>query len=84
MMLSAPSSTVIRNIWTRRLINNQASLSHKQAILELMKKGGSLQFTEDALDVLHAQVEKSISDLEGKFGAQNFQLRLILEMLRKN
>ncbi|EED11493.1 geranylgeranyl diphosphate synthase, putative [Talaromyces stipitatus ATCC 10500] len=84
MMLSAPSNTVIRNIWTRRLVNTQASLSHKQAILELMKKGGSLQFTEDALDVLHAQVEKNISDLEGKFGAQNFQLRLILEMLRKN
>ncbi|KAJ5167656.1 geranylgeranyl diphosphate synthase [Penicillium canariense] len=84
MMLSAPSNTVIRNIWTRRLVNNQASLAHKQAILELLKKWGSLQFTEDALDVLHAQVQKSISDLEDKFGAQNFQLRLIVEMLRKN
>ncbi|CAI7646058.1 unnamed protein product [Penicillium glandicola] len=84
MMLSAPSNTVIRNMWTRRLVNDRASLSHKQTILALMKKGGSLQFTEDALDILHTQVEKSISDLEGKFGVQNFQLRLILEILRKN
>lgn len=84
MMLSAPSHTVIRNIWARRLVNDRASLSHKQTILELMKKGGSLQFTEDALGILHTQVEKSIYDLEGKFGVQNSQLRLILEILRKN
>ncbi|KAJ5808864.1 geranylgeranyl diphosphate synthase [Penicillium riverlandense] len=84
LMLSAPSNSVVRNIWTQRLVNNKASLAHKQTILELMKKSGSLQFTVDALDLLQDKVEKSISDLEAKFGVENFQLRLILEMLRKN
>jgi geranylgeranyl pyrophosphate synthase len=84
LMHSAPTNSVVRNIWTQRLVNNKASLAHKQTILELMKKSGSLQFTVDALDMLHVKVEKSIADLEAKFGVENFQLRLILELLRKN
>ncbi|KAF9889737.1 hypothetical protein FE257_007043 [Aspergillus nanangensis] len=84
LMHSAPSNAVVRNIWTQRLVHNMASVAHKHTILELMKTSGSLQFTVDALEILNLKVEKGISDLEGRFGMENFQLRLILEMLRKN
>lgn len=50
----------------------------------MMKKSGSLQFTKDVLETLHIQVEKNVGELAKKFGAENFQLRLLLEMLRKD
>ena len=48
----------------------------------MMKKGGSLKFTADMLDVLHTKVEKSVGELEKKFGVENLELRLIVEMLK--
>ncbi|RMD43624.1 hypothetical protein DV735_g1542, partial [Chaetothyriales sp. CBS 134920] len=83
LMLSAPSNSVTRNIWTRRLVNNSCSLAHKQTILELMEKTGSLKFTLEMLGQLHAKVEKTISELEAEFGTDNIPLRRIVEMLQK-
>ncbi|KAL2817761.1 isoprenoid synthase domain-containing protein [Aspergillus cavernicola] len=83
LMQTMPCNYVVRNLWTQRRVNEKATLAHKQVILDLMEKSGSLQFTVDALDILHVEVKKSIAELERKFGVENFQLRLILELLGK-
>ncbi len=77
-----PSDHLLRNILTQRRVNDRSSLAHKQTILEMMKKGGSLQFSADVLDALRLKVEKSVEDLEKKFGVENLELRLIVEMLK--
>lgn len=48
----------------------------------MIKKGGSLKFTTDMLDVLHTKVEKSVGELEKKLGVENLELRLILGILK--
>lgn len=82
LILSMPSDYLLRNILTQRRVNDGSSLAHKQTILDMMKKGGSLKFTADVLDVLHTKVEKSVGELEKKFGVENLELRLILGMLK--
>jgi geranylgeranyl pyrophosphate synthase len=81
LVLSTPSDYLLRNILTQRRVNDGSSLAHTQAILDMMKKAGSLEFTADTLDLLHAKMEKSIGELEKKFGVENLELRLIVGML---
>ena len=57
-------------------------MAHKQTLLDMMKKGGSMKFTADMLDVMHVKVEKSVGELEEKFGFENLKLRLLVEMLK--
>ena len=82
LILSIPSDHLLRNVLTQRRVNDRSNLAHKQTILDMMKKGGSLKFTADMLDVLHTKVEKSVVELEKKFGVENLELRLIVEMLK--
>lgn len=80
--LSIPSDHILRNILTQRRVNEGSSLAHKQILLDMMKKVGSLKFTADMLDALHIKVEKSVGELEKKFGVENPELRLLVEMLK--
>ncbi|KAL4867799.1 hypothetical protein BDV12DRAFT_209514 [Aspergillus spectabilis] len=82
LLQAMPDNYVLRNVWMQRRVNRTATHAQKETILELMKKSGSLRFTLDTLGVLYSDVEKSIAELESKFGIENFQLRLILELLR--
>lgn len=65
----------------QRRVNRTATQAQKETILELMKKSGSLDFTLETLNVLYSEMEKSISEMEAKFRTENFQLRLIMELL---
>ncbi|KAL4935889.1 hypothetical protein BDV06DRAFT_228397 [Aspergillus oleicola] len=82
LLQTMPNNYVLKNVWTQRRVTSTATHAQKEMILELMKKAGSLNFTLDTLGVLYDDMEKSIDKLERKFGAENFQLRLILELLR--
>ncbi|PWY68621.1 putative geranylgeranyl diphosphate synthase [Aspergillus heteromorphus CBS 117.55] len=82
LLQAMPDSYVLRNVWMQRRVSGTATHAQKKTILDLMKKSGSLKFTSDTLGVLYGHVEKSIDELESRFGAENFQLRLILELLR--
>ncbi|RAK81477.1 bifunctional terpene synthase/polyprenyl synthetase family protein [Aspergillus fijiensis CBS 313.89] len=82
LLQSMPENHVLRNVWMQRRVRGTATHAQKETILELMKRNGSLQFTEDTLKILYGHLEKSIGELERRFGAENFQLRLILELLR--
>lgn len=73
---------VLRNILTQRRVKDQSSLAHKQTILDMMEKEGSLKFTAEMLGVLHAEVEKSVEELEKEFGVENLEFRLIVAMLK--
>ncbi|KAI9040292.1 bifunctional terpene synthase/polyprenyl synthetase family protein [Aspergillus affinis] len=77
-----PDNYVLRNVWMQRRVRGTATHAQKETILDLMKRNGSLQFTEDTLEVLYGHMEKGIGEMERKFGTENFQLRLILELLR--
>lgn len=67
---------------TQRRVNNQSSLAHKQTILAMMKKSGSLDYTVDILNALHTKLSNSVEELDRTFGVQNFELKLVLEMLK--
>ena len=82
LILSMPSDHVLQNILTQRRVKGGSSLAHKQTILDMMEKVGSLKFTADMLDVLHKKVEKRVGELEKTFEAENLELRLFVEMLR--
>ena len=77
-----PSNHLLRNILTQRRVNDQSSLAHKQTILDMMEREGSLKFTAEMLSVLHAKVEKSVEELEKQSGVENFELKLIVAMLK--
>lgn len=82
LILSMPSDYLLRNVLTQRRVNDESSLAHKQTILDMMEKRGSLEFTAETLGVLHAKVEKSVEGLEKEFGVENPELRLIVAMLK--
>ncbi|OJJ98433.1 hypothetical protein ASPACDRAFT_31194 [Aspergillus aculeatus ATCC 16872] len=82
LLQTMPENHVLRNVWMQRRVRGTATHAQKETILELMKRNGSLQFTEDTLGILYGHLEKSIGELERRFGAENFQLRLIFELLR--
>ncbi|KAI9367408.1 putative geranylgeranyl diphosphate synthase [Aspergillus egyptiacus] len=82
LLQTTPDNYVLKNVWMQRRVASTATQAQKETILEMMKKSGSLRFTLDTLGVLYNDVEKSIDELERKFGVENFQLRLILELLR--
>ena len=77
-----PSETVLQNILTQRRVNDGSSLVHKQTMLDMMKASGSLKFTAEMLDGMHAKVERSVGELEKECGVENLELRLIVEMLK--
>lgn len=76
------SEHLLRNLLSQRHLNSGSNVEHKRTVLELMNKSGSLSFTADFLDALHKKVEKSLGELETKFGAENPELRILLKMLK--
>ncbi|KAL3473874.1 putative geranylgeranyl diphosphate synthase [Aspergillus californicus] len=80
--LMQTDNLILRNIWTQRRVTGTANHSQKQTILTLTQEAGTLQFTLDSMNVLYKDDEKSVADLESVFGMENFQLRLIMELLK--
>ncbi|KAL9603170.1 MAG: hypothetical protein Q9219_001373 [cf. Caloplaca sp. 3 TL-2023] len=77
LILSMPSNHLLRNILTQRRVNGRSSLAHKRILLDMMKNEGSLEFTVGMLGELRTKVEKSITNLEKRFGVENRELRLL-------
>ncbi|KAL6239865.1 hypothetical protein BDW75DRAFT_248656 [Aspergillus navahoensis] len=82
LLQTMPDNYVLKNVLMQRRVNNTATHAQKETILEMMKKSGSLKFTLDTLGVLYSDLEKSIDEMERIFGVENFQLKLIVELLR--
>lgn len=62
-------------------MNDGSSTSHKEAILAMMEKSGSLSYTAEVLAALAIKVQRSVEDLERNFGIENNDLRCVLKRL---
>nr|A0A169T193.1 RecName: Full=Astellifadiene synthase; Short=SS; Includes: RecName: Full=Terpene cyclase; Includes: RecName: Full=Geranylgeranyl diphosphate synthase; Short=GGDP synthase; Short=GGS; Includes: RecName: Full=Geranylfarnesyl diphosphate synthase; Short=GFDP synthase [Aspergillus stellatus]BAU98235.1 astellifadiene synthase [Aspergillus stellatus] len=82
LIQAMPDNHVLRNILTQWRVTRKVTLAQKQVVLGLMEKSGSLKFTRETLASLYSGLEKSFTELEEKFGTENFQLKLILQFLR--
>ncbi|KAL3470496.1 putative geranylgeranyl diphosphate synthase [Aspergillus californicus] len=82
LMQALPNNYVLKNLLTQRRVKGTATHAQKQTLLDLMKQSGSLQFTKDFLHILYSDLKNSLAELDRKFGVENFQLRLILELLQ--
>jgi ophiobolin F synthase len=77
-----PYTMELRGILQRRRVVGSLTLEQKQIVLEHMKKAGSLDYTRGILQTLHDATEAEITRLEGTFGKPNYELRLLLDVLR--
>lgn len=62
----------------------EGKLGHevKREVLATMRKTKSLEYTLGVLRELHAELEKEVRRLEGRFQEENFSLRLMLDLLK--
>lgn len=72
----------LRALLVKRRVDGKLSNESKREILGVMDKTGSLEYTLEFLRALHGQVEGEVKRLETTFGKENFELRLLLEMLK--
>ncbi|KAF4631128.1 hypothetical protein G7Y89_g7014 [Cudoniella acicularis] len=72
----------LRAVLVKRRVEGKLSNEAKREVLAIMKKTKSLEYTLGVLRELHSELEKEVGVLEGKFSGENFQLRLLLEMLK--
>lgn len=63
-------------------VTGKCTLEQKQLILGHLREAGSLQHTLQVLHSLHMELEREISQLGKSFGRDNYELRLILELLK--
>ncbi|KAL8663898.1 MAG: hypothetical protein Q9202_003447 [Teloschistes flavicans] len=62
----------------------EGKLGHevKREVLATMRRTKSLEYTLGVLRELHAELEKEVRRLEGRFQEENFSLRLMLDLLK--
>ena len=79
---NTPYIMQLRGILQHRRFGGSLTPEQKQVILEQMKAAGSLEYTLQALKTLYAEIETEIVRLESTFGKENFELRLVLNVLK--
>ncbi|GAB7349558.1 hypothetical protein MBLNU459_g0254t1 [Dothideomycetes sp. NU459] len=72
----------LRALLMKRSAEKKLSNEAKREVLAIMKQTKSLDYTLGVLRELLDELENEVGRLEVKFGKHNFQLRLMLEMLR--
>ena len=63
---------------------SEGKLGHeaKQAVLAIIDKTKSLDYTFSVLGKLHGELRKEVGRLERRFGEENFLFQMLLEMLK--
>ncbi|KAI0448819.1 geranylgeranyl pyrophosphate synthase [Xylaria acuta] len=72
----------LRALLVKRRFDGKLSNEAKREILAIMKKTKSLEYTLGVIRELHSELDKEVGKLEKAFGSENFQLRLLMEMLK--
>jgi geranylgeranyl pyrophosphate synthase len=72
----------LRGLLRHRRQQGRCSIEQKQMILAQMKEAGSLDYTLDVLQALHSELEVEVSRLEEVFGQANYEIRLMLSLLK--
>ncbi|KAH8728004.1 fusicoccadiene synthase [Phaeosphaeriaceae sp. PMI808] len=78
----SPQSHIIRGLLSQRRVANSLTGEQKRLIVRCLTGAGSLEFTLQVLRMLYKELESEIDCLETEFGKPNFQLRLVLGMLK--
>jgi ophiobolin F synthase len=72
----------LRALLVKRRCAGKLSNEAKREILSIMKKTKSLDYTLGVVRELHSELDKEVQNLEKVFDGENFQLRLLMEMLK--
>ena len=72
----------LRGVLLQRRAAGQSTLSHKQFVLEQMKRTESLEAVASLLRKLHDEIGREIDHVEEAWGIKNYSLRLLLDILR--
>ncbi|KAI0526192.1 geranylgeranyl pyrophosphate synthase [Xylaria bambusicola] len=72
----------LRALLVKRRFEGKLGPEAKREILTIMKKTKSLEYTLGVIRKLHSELDKEVVNLEKAFGGENFQLRLLMEMLK--
>ncbi|KID93932.1 Polyprenyl synthetase-related protein, partial [Metarhizium majus ARSEF 297] len=65
----------------QRKVNGGPSIEHKQLILQLLRRSGSLEYTLAALRLLQSEINKEVKSIEQELGIQNSDLKVLLSKL---
>ncbi|KID83934.1 Polyprenyl synthetase-related protein [Metarhizium guizhouense ARSEF 977] len=72
---------ILHNLLAQRKVNGGSSIEHKQLILQLMRRSGSLEYTLAALRLLQSEINKEVKSIEQESGIQNSDLKVLLSKL---
>jgi geranylgeranyl pyrophosphate synthase len=72
----------VKELLSQRHLQGRLTGSQKQLLLRLIQEAGSLDFTLKILQSIGHDLQAEIERLEAQFGKANYELRLILEMLK--
>ena len=72
----------LRGLLQRRRFGGKLTREQKELVLEEMKSTGSLGYTLGILQKLHVEIELEVRNLEHAFGAENFEMRALLSLLK--
>ncbi|KAF2105873.1 fusicoccadiene synthase [Lophiotrema nucula] len=77
-----PHPAILRGLLQQRRYMGFLTREQKELVLEQMKQCGSLDYTYGILQTLYVAIEGEIARLEVLFGKDNFELRLLLNILK--
>lgn len=77
-----PNNMQLRGVLAQRRWAGKSSPMHKHFVLETLKRTGSLEYTASILKTLHGEIKQEMERVETAWGAKNFSLRLLLDMLQ--
>ena len=72
----------LQSMLIQRRVAGKSTTEQKQLMLVHIKQNKSLEYTMEVLEALHAELEREIDRLETAFGSDNFELRMLLEVLK--
>jgi hypothetical protein len=72
----------LKSLLVQRRVNGSLTFEQKQVILDIMRETDSLKQVVQVLQSLYDELERELAHLTDYFGSENFQLELILEMLK--
>lgn len=72
----------LRGVLLQRQKAGQSTTAHKEFILETLNQTKSLEYTESILKILLEEIHQETERVETAWGAKNFSLRLLLDMLK--
>ncbi|KJK73476.1 hypothetical protein H634G_11289 [Metarhizium anisopliae BRIP 53293] len=72
---------ILHNLLAQRKVNGGSSIEHKQLILKLMRRSGSLEYTLAALRLLQSEINQEVQLIEQKSGVQHGDLKVLLSKL---